>query len=299
MGDIEVRTTDDMLDVVEALVGYTPDDLLTAIIQSKDWRPHVLCLRIETEEGLAAAVESLRADDVLGIVIWGEGDQILAERAVSVYSLDHRNTPTLRATRDEWWWLHDTQRHRRMTSMARASMVYMGISAAVAPDRATMISNTLLVEPRWGEVEEVFPPVPPSKGGAWMASKLRKHEPLNEAETAAVIGGLRLPSMTDYLVERMCQMRVTKDMWELDNMRARMVEVAAEAHDSSRGRLFRLISLASYLIGQPEVSWAAIELAKGYEPDNTLNEQFSVTFNADLDPDIVAQAIVDGFKEMP
>lgn len=270
MGDqeyVQVKNVDDLLDVIEAASGYTPDGVITGISTGGKWDSHIIGLQVETDDGVANAVEALMEAELFGVVLWGEKDHPLGAQVVAHIAFNKPEVPILRATKSQWWFFGDLERYPRQDSQAKATLIYMGVNVEVDADRMSMVSRRLLPEPRFGELPGVaFPPCKPSEGGDWMLGVLSQDDHLTRDQCEWCISALGTALVTDSIMIAISRIRLEQDGFRLETIRNRLAEVAAEAMDGKKGPALRAVAFTAFMLGHGELALAAVDIAEADDP---------------------------------
>lgn len=296
MNEIYIRTPDDALDTIESRLGYTPEPgSVTAVMQKAgESGPHITLMRISSDPQLQMAINYMRDGQLLALCIWGEAETPHTTTLGSWVTFDQPTVPVIGATKTEWWWFDDkANKTKRRASDAKLNMIMNGMDTVVFENRDAMISSRLLSEPRWGELAVTYPPCSVNEAGLWVLETLSTGNPLPKFETAAVIGALEVPMVGDDVLRGLCNLSLSGNIRRLATVNARLVEVAAEACDGHKGRVFRVIATSCYLLGAVELANAAVDLAEGDDPGKRLDGLMRQAFAAGLEPRVFATMVLE------
>lgn len=300
MGDqeyVKVTNVDDLLDVIEAASGYTPDGVITGISVGGKWDSHIIGLQVETDDGVPGAVKALMEAELFGVVLWGERNHPLGSQVVAHVAFAKPEVPIIRATKTQWWFFGEVERFARQESQAKAALIYGGVNVEVADDKITMVSNRLLPEPRFGELPgEAFPPCPPSKGGEWMLGVLSKDEHLTRDECEWCIAALGTSIVTDDIMIEIAKLRLYEDGFRLETIRNRLAEVAAEAVDGKKGPALRAVAFTAFMLGHGELALAAVDIAEADNPRPEFTATLLNIYSGQVSPAELATFVVKSLE---
>lgn len=258
---LTVHSVDELLDAMPHMLSYEPPKGSLSGIVVKDGRQGFFCIR-DTKVVLLAALAFLDEHQPTNVVLWDDDDelgQILASAAEDIV-----------VATDSEWWMPGQRRHAREVTRMDAEAVVAGVKLA-APTREERIA-TLTPAPRFS-----ISPISDAWKPRWkydeaaerrLLAMLQRPRPLAQQSIVAAMNNLDNIRMRDTLLWDIVTQSQELDELDLDVLRSRLIEVAADA--PRKAPAYSILAAVCYMVGDGPLANEACRLALADDPDYRL-----------------------------